>query len=818
MIRQLAGESLRFLWVRRELLDRPSRDSAGELVDEPSDCIVELGRKLPQGSNAGTLLSGRSGFLRWLLLMWCQVGAVILGSTMVQAVRERAVMAGGERFPADAGVLDVTQYGVIPDDEMDDTAAIQSLLNAHPSGHTIFYFPKGVYEISSTLRPAIDDGVTKRNIFQGESEKGTVLKLCDNMGFRDAVIDFGRGPAQFFRNAVRDLTIDIGIGNPQASGLKFNASNQGTVRNVTIRSGEGGKIGLDLQHSDEIGPLLVDHLTVEGFDRGIVTRFQTASQTFENITLNNQGSVGWHNLSSQTVFARGVFCRGEVTAILNNGEGRMLLVDAQLQGRGDAINQTAVRNQKSLYLRNVRISGFGGGLGSRLVSSRGNGGLATGLIEEYWANGSANQRRGGPFELFPSPDTMLRLPIRDIPRLDPDPLSDWAGPHQFGGAPNDGIDDTAAIQAALNSGAKTVYLPRGTWQLQGTVKVEGAVHRVLGTEASLQGGGTIRIGRGRPQTVIIERLQGGSIRYEHASQRTLVLQHLLGFQYHSSVPKPGDLFLSDVTGKHLVLHNQNVWARQLDLESDIEEDPEIPAKILNDGARLVILGLKTEDDGTHIKTIHAGQTELLGALHVGGFGSQPRFVTIDSALSAAIVKGGGGTVQETRSGVTRSGNMGNADVYTAFSAGWLLPEEIILDNRTTTGVTVVGLWGRSSAFPGGFLESDFLYSTDKAASVTYTPQIPVAGVWEVFVRWVDDRSGQNHSNHASSASVDVFYHGGMSTAVVDQRRGGGRWVSVGRFPFAKGQGNSVVIRVKGAQGKVIADGVRWRRVSPNSDR
>ncbi len=57
----------------------------------------------------------------------------------------------------------------------------------------------------------------------------------------------GSAPAQRFRNAVRDLTLEVGARNSGAIGMQFNASNQGTVRNVTIRAAEGsGRIGLDL--------------------------------------------------------------------------------------------------------------------------------------------------------------------------------------------------------------------------------------------------------------------------------------------------------------------------------------------------------------------------------------------------------------------------------------------------------------------------------------------------------------------------------------------------------------------------------------------
>ena len=62
------------------------------------------------------------------------------------------------------------------------------------------------------------------------------------------------------------------MANPGAIGIRFNASNQGPIRNVRIASGDGeGVNGLDLGHTDEIGPLLVRNLVVDGFDEGIRT-------------------------------------------------------------------------------------------------------------------------------------------------------------------------------------------------------------------------------------------------------------------------------------------------------------------------------------------------------------------------------------------------------------------------------------------------------------------------------------------------------------------------------------------------------------------
>lgn len=178
-------------------------------------------------------------------------------------------------------------------------------------------------------------GSQKRNIFQGQSQQGTVLRLMDNVPttYAKAILNFGPAPAQRFRKAIRDMTVNVGRNHPNSIGVQFNASNQGTAQNVTILAEDRqGKIGLDMSYTDEIGPLLIKTVTVNGFDYGIKTRWPTASQTFETITLLNQNICGWWNTNSQKVFARQVRSQNTVPAIINDGEAGFILLDIYLNG------------------------------------------------------------------------------------------------------------------------------------------------------------------------------------------------------------------------------------------------------------------------------------------------------------------------------------------------------------------------------------------------------------------------------------------------------------------------------------------------------
>ena len=593
-------------------------------------------------------------------------------------------------FPADAGVLDVTKapFDAKGDGVTDDTAAIQKALETEPGTNKIIYLPKGTYLVSAQLRWApnlVNNGLSfKRTILQGQSRTGTRLKLKDNAaGFGDAanrrsVIWTGNAPAQRFRNAVRDLTIDTGNGNPGAVGAQFMANNQGCLRDVIIRSGDGqGEVGLDMTYSDEIGPLLVKNLTVIGFRYGIRTGFSVNSMTFENITLMNQTVTGFFN-NGQVVSIRGLTSSNTATAIYNGGAGLMTLLDTTLTGTGAAAGQPAIRNEAALLARNLTTSGY------QLAVQN-----ARGTLQNAAGPNVAEFVSHPPHSLFPTPAQSLNLPIRATPELPPDPLSEWVSPTQFGAVPNDNRDDTAAIQAAIDAGKTTVYLPNGNYTLLGNVIIRGNVRRILGAEALLAGvmqtQGVLEFADGAHPTVIIERMAGLAGGIRHASTRTLVLSSVtFGPAGSYSNTGRGDLFLEDVVGGLWSFNQQRVWARQLNTEPE-------GTHILNTGGRLWILGLKTERGGVIVDSRADARTEVCGAFiyATGPEKIAPMFINEDSSVSLTAGEASfAGTpfqtlVRETRDGMVKTLNRGETP---ARAGGSLLP--LYVGYKTTAAAAV----------------------------------------------------------------------------------------------------------------------------------
>ncbi|MBX6315488.1 MAG: glycoside hydrolase family 55 protein, partial [Isosphaeraceae bacterium] len=372
-------------------------------------------------------------------------------------------------FPRDAGIVNVKDYGAKGDGVHDDTAAIQRALDEQPNQGAIVYLPNGTYRISDTLKwpHGPRGGMEQKNTtLQGQSRDRTIIRLQDACpGYDDpkrpkALIGASRRPAQQFRNAVRNLTIDSGRRNPGAVGLQFIANNQGGIRDVTIRSGDGrALVGLDLAYTDAIGPLLVRDLKVVGFDIGIKTAHAVNSMTFEHITLEHQNRFGFVN-QGPCVSIRDLTSRNAVPALINaQGPGLVTLVDATLYGHRGANAKPAIFNEATLFARNIKAVGY-----VEAIHNAANEQKAQGLqVAEFVSHPILS--------LFPAPLKSLGLPVPETPEVPWDDPQGWASPTHFGARPDDEEDDTQALQKAIDSGKTTLYLPRGGYVINGTVLV-----------------------------------------------------------------------------------------------------------------------------------------------------------------------------------------------------------------------------------------------------------------------------------------------------------------------------------------------------------
>ncbi|MBD2432761.1 MULTISPECIES: glycosyl hydrolase family 28-related protein [Fischerella] len=549
-------------------------------------------------------------------------------------------------FPKNVGVIDVTapEYGAIPNDGKDDTEAIQKALSQFPGQGRIIYLPNGVYDISNSLHwPPGKRHHTdyKYTTLQGQSRDGVIIRLRDQSPlFQDSskprpVISTGFDPdldpnsedfkaslvAQRFGNSVRNLTIKVGKNNPGAEGLNFVANNQGAVRSVKIISEDKkGTTGLALTHG-EIGPLLIENVEIVGFDYGVRTNNNINSITMQNITVRDQNFAGILN-NGQAMSLEGFNSINSVSAIINGldpNEGvdfgsTLTLVNAKLIGRDRAKKLPAISSAGFIYARNVSSSGYKEILLNNTKEAKK---IVKGSsLDEYTSHPMISQ--------FPSPSKSLQLPIKQFPKLKWDNPQKWVNVEKFGAVANDNKDDTAAFQRAIDSGATTVVVPggKGTFIIDGSLRLRGKLERFISTGGALNGKGEIVADNGSKPTLIIENFFvefGSHLRWKNVANRTVVFRSISHLSLESN--GTGDVFIDDVVVPYKIRflnRNQHIWARQLNPEGASETN------VVNNGAKLWILGFKTEQGKIKIETSNGGFTELLGGLIYAAGGQNPK--------------------------------------------------------------------------------------------------------------------------------------------------------------------------------------------------
>ncbi|MBP0006374.1 MAG: hypothetical protein J7642_22090 [Cyanobacteria bacterium SBC] len=610
----------------------------------------------------------------------------------------------GVNMPSGANIANVRDYGAKGDGVTDDTTAILAAM----ADNRAVYFPNGTYLVSDTLLWSDD----RRLLIQGESQDNTVIKLTDSLeAFGSSanpkpVIDtfLGGSTGQSFQNSIYDITVDVGAGNPGAVGVAFQNNNQGGLRNVTIRSSDpnfAGHTGLALT-TPWPGPSLVKNVNIEGFDVGIKTDHSEYSNVFENVSLSNQRQFGVFNENNISTF-RNLTSNNSVPAVFNLDPLAIVTVlDSTLNG-GSSANSAIEIEGGTLYARNVTTSGYASAL------KNGNTVVPGDTISEFVSKEIHSA--------FPSAQTSLNLPVEETPEVFYGDVANWVNVVDFGAVPNDGLDDTAAIQAALDAGEATVYFPQGNYNISDTLVVGDGVRTITGlsyqtsltVDDPLQGQNSpvFRIENGT-DTVSIERffgVSGGSDFYwfDQATTQPLVLRNILtnaGTAYQNSVTG-GKLFIEDVTMAGWEFNQQQVWARQLNPES-------ANTNIINNGSDLWILGLKTEKEGIVLENTNGGRTEILGGLiYPAGGGDRipadrPAFINNESQLTIAGVgesRYGVGTyqilVEETRNGITEQ-VLNGAD-FTQRTNGFLMP----LYAGSNEGAQTLSGGSAANSFNGG---------------------------------------------------------------------------------------------------------------------
>lgn len=566
-------------------------------------------------------------------------------------------------FPSDANIIDIkTDYGATGDGVTDDTDAINTALRENNSSSSALhnfsprtlYFSPGTYLVSDTLVPLDDLGNAKNAVrIIGAGAEHTTIKLKDSAaGFGSGekfVIKTGNDAGQAntaYGNYIQHLTVDVGSGNPGASGIWFEASNSGAMAHVRIVSTDAslqGKSGLFFPNGP-VGPAYVRDISIDGFDYGIRFRYIASSVNnivLEDIRVSNQLVAGIYNEGKNIQILDLESINNAPAIRAEQPNAAIVLIRASLSGTGSG---PAIDMAESgfFYGRDVTVAQYGSiihiGLAESFIGK-------TFMLE--WSShpyylGSAQFSWNEQASEYVS----LSLPIKKAPEYHSNDFSKWANISLFPGS-----DDSARFQAAIDSGAETIYFPYGTYTIDGTVIVRNNVKKIDFFFSDIQGTGTIQIDAVSGNVVILENLMNtDSKSFTHNSPDAVVFRNIGAtptFVLTNTVSASGDLFIENA-GPHAkvtVSGGVRAWFRQLNHET-------LPLR--NTGATMWNFGENTEvhtvgntgdpDDPSNwgeTITEDGGVTELLGGatdirnltvpLSGGAF-----FQGIDSTISVVI--------------------------------------------------------------------------------------------------------------------------------------------------------------------------------------
>ena len=526
----------------------------------------------------------------------------------------------------------------------------------------IVYIPDGTYRVTDTIIYSMPDRTPAKRRgpmykggavavrptgwekliwarFVGESREGATIRLDDRAagfgpGAEKAVLSFGKSP---FNNrkalsCAENLTIDTGRGNPGAVGVDFTGANSARLANLTVRSADGaGAAGILLKRPPVLG--LSRDLTVDGFDVGIFSRVGHASfPVFEYVTLKNQRSAGIRLTGRRpgeggrdpaALAARKVRvedCGGPALEVAGEG-AHLVAVDCDLKGRGPA---AVNRADGAIYLHDVTWAGYAAAVA---------GGPVGGPGGERFVDYCEPARVGpaGPVTHLPA--------VEAPPPFWPAGPDEWATPEAFGavGADNayadaPGEDDTAAVQAAFDSGKPCVFLPSAGYQVSRPISVPASVTWVCGLWR-YNPGLTFKVAGDAPDPVTFTQCYRGDVRHE--GPRAVHLDFAALTYRNTPAAAGGTLFVSNGT---YPAGNRNPAGVAFHGRSVNNEGKGLPLRI-GGGGPVWMLGLKTER-GPALRLTGGARAEILGAtfgVKTGG-PTEPAVRTDRSALTLVANK------------------------------------------------------------------------------------------------------------------------------------------------------------------------------------
>jgi hypothetical protein len=589
-------------------------------------------------------------------------------------------------------------YGAAGDGVTDDTPAIQAALTAASTGANFqgangtTYFPAGTYLISARLITHKVSGTSSsRQRLIGEDKATTIIKLKDNCtGFGNVAVSpttfypramFRNGSSTTtggqdggnngFNNSVRNLTFDIGAGNPGACAIDHNGNNWSLLEDLILKSSDPDFIGHSLLYMGRNypGPGYGKNIELYGSDFPLFLGAIEYSFAFEGLKIRNARRQAIYCPQNALILKD-----GDIVGTPNIKGGTiysyMTLLDTSITYTGPHPIVTPKpppppppsialdTGPGKAFLQNVRVDLFEHlGIGPTLPG--------TGTYPLITTDAQICSLFGNGTGLVP---LMAEDPTVSPAPYDPGDPTKW---NVISLTPADStVDSGPAIQAGLDSAAEVVVIPPGVFYVKDPLLVRGSTKRLYSAGALLllksdasgwndpnNPKSFIRFTSATTDCVLdsvdggdsADPAIGGTLGYvfiSHESPRNLYVRDSATFQvsklwgYRNTVDGTGKIYLGNTALGAVQINGQQLWARNLNMETYTQAAG--TGRFHNNGGQAWILGLKTEGKGTIILAENGSKTVLYGGFiypnqdWVGGDG--PLFKVIDSEFSANWVE------------------------------------------------------------------------------------------------------------------------------------------------------------------------------------
>ncbi|HEV2702350.1 MAG TPA: FAD-dependent oxidoreductase [Steroidobacteraceae bacterium] len=414
------------------------------------------------------------------------------------------VSAGTSAFrtaPADPRAVTVTGKG---DGRADDTDAIQHALDAateHSAGGVAF-LPSGRYRISHTLliSPGVrlyGVGATRPVLVLGSHTPGFQQGVGSMVVFTGArrgdPVRTGPGPSEArvpfppptvvpfdpkvadansstFYSVMSNIDIEIGPGNPAATGIRFRVAQHAYLSNMDFHLGgafagiyqagnfvqnlhfEGGRYGIVTEKTSPAWQFTVLDSSFEG-QSGAAIREHEADLTLIDVTVRNvpvgieidrgYGDSLWgKDVRFEGVRQAGVVISNEGTVYTQVGFDNALARDTPVFVHFRDSGRNVAGEGRS-----YRVRSFSYGLAVPGLGQLGH---------------FATSQEIMPIERLPAPGASA---VRSLP-----PVAEWANVHELGAVGDGKADDTLALQRAIDA-HRAVYLPLGVYRVSDTLRL-----------------------------------------------------------------------------------------------------------------------------------------------------------------------------------------------------------------------------------------------------------------------------------------------------------------------------------------------------------